>query len=531
MPYYIIHAGTALQKVSVTGNIKTITLPAGVTVVNTRRARFAILEQTLVVVNAPSVNVQIQGSDYTCRVLSIAGPSTSSLTATASASAGAPKGTYRYRYTYAITSGSTVYSESPWSSASTAVTVSAKQIDLSGITTSATTGVNARRIYRTTNNGAEYYLVTTIANNTASTYTDNASDYDLALLAETEPKGNPPGTDGTDRLRVITSWKDRLWAAPALNPDRIYFSANRQPYSWLEDDYLTAKPVGEDSFGVVAFMARRDELVVAKRRRLWKIIGDSRANFQMIAIAEGIGAMSPEASIVVRDTAYFLAEDGFYEYGPSGLKSLSRDQVHPWFTTDDYFNRALFVDAFAYWNPLYDVIHLHLAAAASTDLDRWVTYDLSRRLWLGPHKTGAFTPSIGGLMEDANSFSLPVLCSEQGFIYNQNYSTASDDGTAIEFDVQTKFHGMNTPDIHKYFAELAILTKIETTGSLTITPSVGDLNASTSTAFTHNLTMGRERLGRLGLGRFVQLRFVQSTNNQGVEIYGYEIPFHELGRR
>lgn len=530
MPYYLLHAGTSLQKMSVTGNIKTLTLPGAETVSSSVRARFAMLDNVVVVVNAPSVNMQISGADYTVRVLNITGPGTSTCSASAS-SAGAPRGTYRYRYTYCVTSGSTLFSESPWSDASEPVTVDSQQISVTGITTSSNADVTARKLYRTTNGGAEYYLVATIANNTASTYTDNSSDYDLALLAVTEPKGNPPGVDSTDRLRVITAWKDRLWASPANDPDRIYFSQNRIPSSWLEDDYLTAKPVGEDEIGVVGFMARRDELVIAKRRRLMKIIGDARDNFQMILIAEGIGAMSQEAMIVIRDTAYFLAEDGFYEYGPKGLINLSRDQVHPWFTTDDYFNRAKFVDAFAYWNPFYDVIHLHLANAGSTSLDRWVTFDLARRLWLGPHLTAAFTPTIGGLLDDANGFPLPALGSSSGSVYGQNASTASDAGTAIAFDVYTKWHGMATPDIHKYMGELAILTKVETTGSLTITPRVGDLGASTSAAFTHNLTLGRERLGRLGLGRFVQLQFTQNDNNQGVEIYGYEIPFHELGRR
>lgn len=530
MPYYLLHAGTALQKMSVTGNLKTLTLPGTESVTSSRRARFAMLDNIVVVVNAPSVNLQIYGADYSCRVLSIDGPGTASCSASAG-SAGAPRGTYRYRYTYVITTGSVVLSESPWSDASDPLTVDNQQIVVTGITTSSNTDVTGRKLYRTTNNGAEYYLVTTLADNSTTSYTDNASDYDLALLAEIEPKGLPPGHDTTDRLRVIAAWKDRLWAAPANDPDRIYFSGNRQHSSWLEDDYLTAKPVGEDEIGVVGFMARRDELVIAKRRRLMKIIGDSRDNFQMILIAEGVGGISQEAMIVVRDTAYFLAEDGFYEYGPKGLVSLSREQVHPWFTTDDFFNRAAFTDAFAYWNPFYDVIQLHLPATGGTTLNRWVTYDLARRLWLGPHLTAAFTPTAGALLDDANLFPIPAMGSSSGSVYLQNATTSSDAGSAIDFDVYSKFHSANTPDIHKYWAELAVITKVETTGSLTVTPTVGDLNSSASTAFTHDLTLGRERLGRIGLGRFVQLRFRQSDNNQGVELYGYEIPFHELGRR
>jgi hypothetical protein len=532
MPYYLMHAGSALQKVSVTGNIKTLTLPAGVTVStgSARRARMAMLEKVLVIVNAPSVNLALAADTYSLRKLNLQAPGAGP-TATASGT-GSLKGTYRYRFSFVYKSGATVLSESKWSTASAAASLTTSQgISVTNITTSADATVTGRRLYRTTNNGNEYYKLTDIDDNTTTTFADNLSDYDLALLAVTEPLGNPPGSDTTNRLRLIVSWKDRLWGAPSTDPDRIYYSANRIPWNWLEDDYFTAKPPGEDDTGVLAFMARRDELVWGKRRRLGKIIGSSRDNFQVIIIAEGIGTVSQEASIVVRDVCYFLAEDGFYEYGPQGVMNLSRDQVHDWFTTDTYFNRAYFPNAFAKWNPKLDVIELHLPAAGGSDIDRWVSYDLKTKIWLGPHKTAAFTPSMGALMEDASGYPQPILGSTGGYLYVENSSTASDDGTAIDMDVMTKWFSGNTPDITKYFGQLAVVTAIETTGSIVMTPYVGGLDAAAGSPIVLDLTAGRSRTRRLGRGRFVKLRFQEATNNQNAEIYGLELPFHELGRR
>jgi hypothetical protein len=76
-----------------------------------------------------------------------------------------------------------------------------------------------------------------------------------------------------------------------------------------------------------------------------------------------------------------------------------------------------------------------------------------------------------------------------------------------------------------------VISKIQAAGTLTITPYVGDLAASAGTAISHTLTLGRQRLRRLGAGRFCKLRFQHSTADQGCELYGYEIPHHELGRR
>ena len=536
MPFYLIHAGTSLQKSSVAGALSNITLPAGVTMSSTRPARFAILANSIVVVNAPSVNIVVNPANLSTRVLSITGPVAAPTLA--AGSSGQFLGEYRAYYTYAIVDGSgNILTESPASATTSPVTLTNAQMSFTNVTTSSTTGVNARIVYVTTGappdsgGSAEFFEAGRINNNTGTTLTVNSSDYDLTLLPATNPKGNPPGVDATDFFRLIVSWKDRLFASPDDERDYVYMSGNRAPSNWAETQRFTVKNKGEDEYGVTAFMARRDELVMGKRRKIWKLIGTSPKDFEQILVIEGIGVMSQDAAIVVRDQCYFLAEDGFYVYGIDGLVSLSRDKVHPWFTTDQYFNRSMFDNAFAYHNAKYDSIHLHLAAVGSSTLDRWVRYDLKQKEWFGPDLTSAFTPTCGGAMDDTNGFNSPVLGSSAGFMYRLNSTTASDDGTAIAMDIEPKFHNGNTPDIEKYWGQPTIITKIESAGTLSVVPKVGGLDATAQSTISVNLTQGRARVRRLGGGRFCQLRFLNSENNQSATIYGYEIPFHELGRR
>lgn len=531
MPFFLAQAGNALYAVNPADGVATaITLPAGVTIDASKPARFGILNSEIVVTNAPSVNIVINALDFSARVLSVAGPGSGP--SVAAGAAGVLSGEYRYKVTFAILgAGSVVLTESPFSPVGGPVTVDSQQVNLTSIPLSVTTGVNARNIYRTTNGGVDYFLLHTINDNTTTVYTDNASDYDLALLPTADTLGNPAGADTSDYLRLIVSWKDRLWAAPHLHPDSIYYSENRKLWAWGAEQFVTAKPVGADPYGVTAFLVRRDDLLVGKRGALWMIRGIPPDTIQMIQIFEGPGPLGQGGSIVIHDIGYYLGEDGYYEVAGTGVQRVSEQKAHPWFTTDDFFNRSLFPSAFANWNPKMNTIELHLAAAGSSNVDRWVSYDLRTKEWLGPHKTGAFTPSTSALVQDANGFASPVMCGTNGFIYTENSSSYTDDATAIDFDAIGTFHGGNTPDIEKYFGELAIITKIEGAGTLTITPKVGGLNASAGAAISHDLTLGRQRLRRLGTGRFVNLRFQNSQNNQGVEIYGYEIPFHELGRR
>lgn len=110
-------------------------------------------------------------------------PSTT-LTAAASAAAGVlDDANYQYKITFLTQVGETTPS-----SASTAVDANAKQMSLTAIPLGSA-NVHARKIYRTEGGGSTYKLLTTLNNNTATTYTDNIADASLGAEA--------PSTDST----------------------------------------------------------------------------------------------------------------------------------------------------------------------------------------------------------------------------------------------------------------------------------------------------------------------------------------------
>ncbi len=530
MPYYLLHAGTSLQRMSTDGTITTLPLPSGITISATRAMRTAILNRRLVIVRAPSKNLLFDPATLGLYPLTFTAP-TVALTSAAGA-VGLPSGTYRYRYTFARKVAGVVVSESGMSPASTPLTVTSKAIDLSVIAASADATCNCRRIYRTLTDGADYYNVADLNDNTTTTLTDTQADYDVQLLPALDIASNPPGADSTDSFRIVTAWRSRIWASPTLYPDRVYFSESDQPCLWGASSFFSIKPEGLDQFGIIGFLDRRDELGIGKRRSLWKIVGDTRASFQPIRIAEGVGVLSAMSIVTIRDRVYFLSDDGVYEWGPEGAISLSSPKVHPWFNTDDYFNRTLFPVSFGVWNQKHDTYELHLAAAGNTVLDRSVSFDLQGRKWLGPHRTSAFSPTCGGLMEDADGRLWPVLGASSGYLYRGNSTSASDDGTPIAFDVLTAAHHNGDPDLTYFWGELSVLAKREESGgTLIVTPTVGELNDPAQAPLLHDLSAERTREAILGVGRLLQLRFENAENNQPLDLYGYKLPVHVVGRR
>lgn len=209
------------------------------------------------------------------------------------------------------------------------------------------------------------------------------------------------------------------------------------------------------------------------------------------------------------------------------------EKVHPWFNTDTYFNRTLFADAVGGFNPDLDTYDLHLAAAGSSTLNRWVSYHIKQRIWTGPHVTAKFTPTYRGLLRDDAMEAVPTIGGSDMFLYKMNQSGATDVDTAIAIDWITKFLAADTPDITKVWLEPTFHVKRQgaTPQPLVVTPRIGALDASNGTAQNISQAIDRSRLARLGVGRFLRLQFTHSTNAEDVDLRGLELPYVEAGRR
>jgi hypothetical protein len=100
--------------------------------------------------------------------------------ALAGAAGNIDNGTHSYKVSFVTALG-----DSALGTASNVITVVDKtsdgQINLTGIPVSTEIGVISRKIYRTKAGGTTYFLLATIANNTATTYTDNIADATMTV--------------------------------------------------------------------------------------------------------------------------------------------------------------------------------------------------------------------------------------------------------------------------------------------------------------------------------------------------------------
>lgn len=535
MPAYYVQSGTSLQKITSSGTISTLTLPTGITIDSTKRGRFALLGRKVVLVNSPTRNLVIDPFTDTVSPLVLA-PPRSAPVAAASSGAGALTGDYSVKHTFGIRDDDgAIISQSPYGPVSNTVTLTSKLLNVAGIERCPDSACNFRRVYRTLAGGSVYFNWIDVDGNTETTVEAGIADAALELLPGPTDFGAPPGTFQGSGLYLIAQWKGYLWARETNGSfiDKLRFSASGQYSRWPAANAFSIPQVGSDEFGITAFAPRRDEFGVFKRDSLHKIVGNSESDFRRTTVVEGVGCIAPESVVIIYDVAYFLTEKGVYRWTNEGVKPVS-DRVIPWFTTDTYFNRSQFPNARGTFDPDLGCYRLQLAGTGSTDLDRWVDYYIRDNKWYGPHKTEVGTPTAVALLEDSNDLDLPVICTSDGYVYKMNQSTFSDVGAAtnaIDFDVTTGWHSGNTPRISKFWGFLTLLTKVQAAGTLTVTPTVGKTNASAGSAISHALTSGGTKERRLGLGPLLRLRFRHNTAGQGATIFGYEIPFFEVGER
>jgi hypothetical protein len=526
MGFAIAAANAALKLISTSGALTSLTLPSGVVVSTTERTRFAILARTIIAVNGPSRALAIEPTGLVYPVGLAAPVHAPTLAAGA---AGSLIGAYLVKSTFLIKDElGNIVAESDFSPVSNSVTLASQLLAVTNIAISGDPAVTSRRLYRTAAGGSVFFEWVDIDDNTTTSLTDGAGDGALTISPPDDLGAIPVGA------QLIAAWKNRLWVKSRLQPDRVSFSADGLIYSFPEDFALDIRPVGQDEAGITAFMARRDELGVGKRDMIAKIVGDDDTDFAVVTVVMGVGPVSQESVVIDSDIAYFLGEDGVYTWDGHGVQSVSDETVRTWFTSDVYFNRAEFDQAVAHYDPYLNAYVLGLCAAGTSVINRWVFFTLQDKKWWGPHKTDLSGLSFGAMttLEDANDLAMPVFGASDGHIYKYNPAVFTDGAsTAIDFDVDTKFFSKDAPDIMHNWGMPSILTKIQASGTLSITPRVGGLDAAAQTAISHDLTLGRQRVRRLGAGRLTQLNLRQATNAIGCQIYGIELPVVEIGRR
>jgi hypothetical protein len=525
MAFTLLQVGGSLKSVNSTGGLSSaLTLPSGITLATNRVPRFTKFKHFVVVVNTPTQPISVD-DEGTARLL-VPAPPVTPVVLSAGAS-GTLTGTYLALQTYLLRDSlGNVIAESDYGPAmSTSVAITNKKLNAAfGVSSQS---VDATRLYRTATLGATYFKWVDVDGNTLTSTENDSSDASLSIIER-------PALGSVPDLTLVAEWAGRLWGVDRDDVDDLRFTEAGTMYAWSALNTLPIPHVGSDAAGITALIPRRQALGVTRRDMFLQITGSQLSNFAPVVVSGGeqLGCVSQESVVVYNDIAYFLWRDGVYTWDSTGINSITNGKVRSWFTSDLYFNKAMFWRAFAQLDPLRLRYRLFLASVGSSVVDRWIEYDLSTGAWFGPHKTDAFTPTSAVLIAGTDQQPYFMIGTQEGYL-SQEQDDKNDWGIApIAFSASTVRSDINEPDYEKYFGEVSVNGKAAAS-IVTVTPSVGGIdNATAGIPFSYNMANGRQRLGRIGVGKQASLLFENNIINQDVTLYGYEInPVRVVGRR
>lgn len=172
--------------------------------------------------------------------------------------AGNPNGAYTYKILFR---NSGTVQGNP-SAQSTTITVASTKVEITSIPVAPQShGVASRRLYRTKTSMTTFYLLTTLSDNTTTTYSDDTADTGLGAELTTDDKSEPP------KYSTIIYHQNRLFMNDSANPEYVWYTDLNEPY--------TVKSTNFDIFGdgsldnVKGFAVQDNSLVVFCERNIW----------------------------------------------------------------------------------------------------------------------------------------------------------------------------------------------------------------------------------------------------------------------
>lgn len=463
---------------------------------------FAQFENTLIITTAYETGAAGTPQSYDGTSVADAGQTQPSApTVAASSSAGELNGTYKYKVAIIDTSGSV----GPASAASSSVTVEDLRIDLSSIPVESggAGAADGRRIYRTLGDGAVYFRLADIDDNTTNTFEDNVSDFELLKgAAEPENIGDPPA----DGLKLCEPHRSRVFYANTdANPNRLYFGDVGNADAVGVDNYLRIGE-GEDGDQITCLVGEfGGELVIFKEHSIWRLAGDGRNTFILIRTEAQQGAVGKQAvarvpagavwtdaygqgHVIGRPSLVYIAPDNTIRvFDGIGDTIISRP-VEVVTRAIQYSARQI---AFAAPYRPYNWIVFGIPESSGT-VAGYVAWDYVHGTW---HRVDfwpeGYAAAVGDTSSENHVFYLGAGdITGTGGVVHQCFTGTSNDGSNITAYIVTKGLDLGVPNQRKMFQYL--WPYVEALGSalnLTVNVKDGWADATKSSFSTHTFSM------------------------------------------
>ncbi len=177
------------------------------------------------------------------------------------------------------------------------------------------TDVTSRKVYRTAANGTQYFLLTTIADNTTLFFTDNMLDGALGapIIDVNDPMPKPKKLQ-TNNSRLVG-------AINASNPNLLYTTETQKEFFTNIRGTINVTGVANDNTKVTGLDQDYDKIIVASLKQIYVVdladttptVSQSRSN---------VGCLDPDSMVRIPDNQYTDLNGNISSF-PGGVMFLS----------------------------------------------------------------------------------------------------------------------------------------------------------------------------------------------------------------
>lgn len=254
-----------------------ITIPSAQSVFTAGTRVDAKMYQNIMFFGNGSSTYKYNGTEFTQHGIMV--PSAPSV---GTGAGGVLSGAYQYRCSYM---NSYVVEGDVGIACATLSVAGGVQINVTGIPVGAQSfGVAQRKLYRTVTSGTTFQLVTTINDNTTTTYTDNTADGGLGAIAPTD-QGKPVA------YKYLASHQERLWMV-IPNSSFLYYTEVGNPFVRKVSNFILISD--GDNEVINAVNVHENNVVCYKDASVWVMFlpDATPGNWIRIKAAAKYGAVS-----------------------------------------------------------------------------------------------------------------------------------------------------------------------------------------------------------------------------------------------
>lgn len=371
-------------------------------------------------------------------------PAPASAPSLASVATGVLTGGFRYKVVYVNEN----LVESDAGPSTSTFTAASGTIGVSGIPVAPQSfGVFSRRIYRTEAGGSVWKRVTTISDNTTTSYHDNTPDVSLGAEAPSD-NGEPPN------YSIITYHRGRLFMNDPASPNLCWYTEVDNPYVVKSTNFIAMgdntgtllrgiQPYGEslilfgDQWAELVYMPSTDPTEWAKVRL--KMPYGCRSPFALELYNDKVLFPALQNGIMVGFGAISggeLSPDVTFLTTSAMISDLVSGRIEPQMETIQKLYLAK-MKSIVYRNKIF--ISVTDGAGATRNNLIWV-YDFTDSS-VKQRQEGAWMPWTGLAAAGFTIYDgkLYYGCSDEvGHVYEMNRDTYNDDGVAIDSYIWTK---------------------------------------------------------------------------------------------